>query len=89
MHKILNRVLKNNGPVGLKRETKYTIQYLNFLLNKLNHILSLEDKQLPNYRPDHNHELYKLYFVLMYYFRYYRHYGRRKIDNPNQLNFGF
>ena len=89
MHKILKRVLKNYGPVGLKRETKYIIQYLDFLLNKLNHILSLEGKQLPHYRPDHDHDLYKLYFALMYYFRYYRHYGRRKIDNPNQLNFGF
>ena len=89
MHKILNRVFKNHGPIGLKRETKYIIQYLDFLLNKLNHILSLEEKQLPHYRPDHDHELYKLYFSLMYYFRYYRHYGRRKIDNPNQLSFGF
>ncbi len=89
MHKILNRVFKNYGPIGLKRETKYIIQYLDFLLNKLNHILSLEEKQLPHYRPDHDHELYKLYFSLMYYFRYYRHYGRRKIDNPNQLSFGF
>ena len=89
IYKILNRVFKNYGPAGLRRETKYIIQYLDFLLNKLNHILSLEEKQLPHYRPDHDHELYKLYFSLMYYFRYYRHYGRRKIDNPNQLSFGF
>ena len=27
MHKILNRVFKNYGPGGLKRETKYIIQY--------------------------------------------------------------
>ena len=86
---ILNRVFKNYGPIGLKRETKYIIQYLDFLLNKLKHILSLKGKQLPHYRPDHDHELYKLYFALMYYFRYYRHYGRRKIVNPNQLSFGF
>ena len=89
IYKILNRVFKNYGPIGLKRETKYIIQYLDFLLNKLKHILSLKGKQLPHYRPDHDHELYKLYFSLMYYFRYYRHYGRRKIDNPNQLSFGF
>ena len=36
MHKIFNRVFKSYGPVGLKRETKYIIQYLVFLLNKLN-----------------------------------------------------
>ena len=34
MHKILNRVFKNYGPIGLKRETKYIIEYLKFLLNK-------------------------------------------------------
>ena len=65
MHKILNRVFKKYGPIGLKRETKYIVQYLEFLLNKLNHILSLEGKQLPHYRPDYDHELYKLYFALM------------------------
>ena len=89
MHKIFNRVFKNYGPVGLKRETMYIIEYLDFLLNKLNYILSLEGKELPHSDRGMDHELYKLYFSLMYYFRYYRHYGRRKINNPNQLNFGF
>ena len=54
MIKILNRVFKKYGPVGLKRETKYIIQYLDFLLGKLNYISSLEGKQLPHFRPDHD-----------------------------------
>ena len=89
MHKILNRVFKNYGPLGLKRETKYIVEYMDFLLNKLNYILSLKGKELPHSNRDNDQELYKLCFSLMYYFRYYRHYGRRKIDHPNQLNFGF
>lgn len=89
MHKILNRVFKNYGPIGLKRETKYIIEYLKFLLNKLKYIYSLNGKELPHYQPDHDHELYELYFSLTYYLRYYRHYGQRKIDNPNQLSFDF
>ena len=36
MYKIMNRVFKNYGPMGLKRETKYIVQYLQFLLNKQN-----------------------------------------------------
>ena len=89
MHKILNRVFNNYGPDGLKRETKYIIQYLDFILNKLKYIYSLNGKELPHYRPDRDHEFYKLYFSLTYYLRYYCHYGRRKIDNPNQLSFEF
>ena len=54
MHKILNRVFKNYGPIGLKRETKYIIQYLNFILNKLNHILSLEGKEFPQQKADND-----------------------------------
>ena len=30
MYKIMNRVFKNYGPMGLKRETKYIVQYLQF-----------------------------------------------------------
>ena len=88
MYKIMNRVFKKYGPIGLRKQ-KYIVQYLDFLLNKLNYILSLNEKELPHYRPDNDHELYKLYFSLTYYFRYYRHYGHRKIPNPNQLNFRF
>lgn len=89
MYKIMNRVFNNYGPIGLKRETKYIVQYLQFLLNKLKYIYSLNEKQLPHYRPDHDHEFYKLYFSLTYYLRYYRHYGHRKIEHPDQLSFNF
>ena len=89
MHKILNRVFKNYGPIGLKRETKYIIQYLDFLLNKLNYIYSLNEKEPPHYKPDHDHEFYKLCFSLTYYLRYYRHYHQRKINSSNQLSFEF
>ena len=89
MYKIMNRVFKKYGPNGLRSETKYIVQYLDFLSNKLNYILSLNEKELSHYRPDNYHELYKLYFSITYYFRYYRHYGHKKVPNPDQLNFGF
>ena len=41
MYKIMNRVFKNYGPIGLKRETKYIVQYLQFLLNKQKNIFFL------------------------------------------------
>ncbi len=87
IYKILNRVFKKYGPIGLKKETVYIIQYFDFLFKKLNYVLSLEEKQLPHSNRDIDLELYKLLFSLTYYLQYYRHYGRRKIENPNQLCF--
>lgn len=89
IYKVINRVFKNYGPQGLRRETKYIIQYLDFLLNKLQITLSISRKELPYSNYEYDLEFYKGYFALMYFLRYYRHYGYRGISDPNQLKFEF
>ena len=89
IYKILNRVFKNYGPVGLRRETEYIIQYLDFLLLKLKNILNCNKNELPYSNRNLDTEFYKLYFSLMIYLRYYRHHGRRKSENPDQLKLIF
>ena len=89
MYKIMDRVFENYGPAGLRGETKYIIRYLDFLLIKLKNICSFDITELPYSNRNYDFEFYEQYFVLMYFLKYYRHYGQRKVSNPDQLSFGF
>ena len=88
IYKIINRVFKKYGPVGLREEMKYIIQYLDFLFVKLRGTLSSDKTGIP-YSKQNDLEFLEVYFTYIYFLKYYRHYGQRKVSDPNQLSFGF
>ena len=73
IYKLINRVYNRYGAKGLRLETKYIIQYLIFLMNKLKHNSKFEDYIL----------------VVIYFRIYYRHYSYPHISSENQLSFNF
>ena len=88
IYKIINRVFKKYGSVGLRKEVKYIIQYLDFLFVKLKTTITPDKTGLP-YSKQNDLEFLEMYFTYIYFLKYYRHYGQRKVPDPNQLSFGF
>lgn len=88
MYKIIDKVFKKYGPVGLRAEMKYIIQYLDFLFVKLKSTLTTDKTGLP-YSKQNDLDFFELYFTYIYFLKYYRHYHQRKFSDPNQLNFAF
>ena len=88
IYKIINRVFKKYGPIGLRKEMKYIIQYLDFLFVKLKSTINSDKTGLP-YSKQNDLEFLEVYFTYIYFLKYYRHYGQRKVPDPNQLSFGF
>ena len=88
IYKIINRVFKKYGPIGLRKEMKYIIQYLDFLFVKLKTTITPNKTGLP-YSKQNDLEFLEMYFTYIYFLKYYRHYGQRKVPDPNQLSFGF
>ena len=88
IYKIIDQVFKKYGPVGLRDEMKYIIQYLDFLFVKLKGTLSSDKTGLP-YSKQNDLEFLEVYFTYIYFLKYYRHYGQRIVPDPNQLSFGF
>ena len=73
IYKLIDRVYKKHGAKGLRIETKYIIEYLIFLFNKLKNNSKFEDYIL----------------VIVYFRLFYKHYSYREISNENQLIFNF
>ena len=88
IYKIIDQVFKKYGPIGLRDEMKYIIQYLDFLFVKLKGTLTSDKTGLP-YSKQNDLEFLEVYFTYIYFLKYYRHYGQRKVLDPNQLSFGF
>ena len=88
IYKIIDQVFKKYGPVGLRKEMKYIIQYLDFLFVKLKTTITPDKTGLP-YSKHNDLEFLELYFTYIYFLKYYRHYAQRKVPDPNQLSFSF
>ena len=88
IYKTIDQVFKKYGPVGLRKEMKYIIQYLDFLFVKLKTTITPDKTGLP-YSKQNDLEFLEMYFTYIYFLKYYRHYGQRKVPDPNQLSFGF
>ena len=73
IYKVIDRVYDKHGPSGLRSETKYIIQYLIFLFNKLEGNSAYQDYIL----------------VICYFRMYYKHFSQRKTKPLNQLSFSF
>ena len=88
IYRVIDKVFKKYGPVGLRKEVKYIIQYLDFLFVKLKSTLTSDKTGIP-YSKQNDLEFLEVYFTYIYFLKYYRHYGQRKVPDPNQLSFGF
>ena len=88
IYKIIDQVFKKYGPLGLRKEMKYIIQYLEFLFVKLKTTITPDKTGLP-YSKHNDLEFLEVYFTYIYFLKYYRHYGQRKVPDPNQLSFSF
>ena len=73
IYKLIEKVYEKYGPVGLRSEIQYIVQYLIFLFNKLESNSMLQDSIL----------------VILYFKIYYRHFSQRRKINFNQLSFNF
>ena len=71
-----------------KRDKIYYSIFRLFTQQTTNHAFN-QQKELPYSNYEYDLEFYKGYFALMYFLRYYRHYGYRGISDPNQLKFEF
>ena len=90
INKVINRVFEKYGPVGLRKEIKYIIHFLEFLYVKLEGLSLLKDEELPYpYLKGEHFQYVQIIFLGKYYKKSYRHYYQRKAVNPNQLSFGF
>ena len=67
---------------------KYIIQYLDFLFVKLKTTITPDKTGIP-YSKQNDLEFLEMYFTYIYFLKYYRHYGQRKVPDPNQLSFRF
>ena len=88
IYRVIDKVFKKHGPVGLRKEVKYIIQYLDFLFVKLKTTITPDKTGIP-YSKQNDLEFLEMYFTYIYFLKYYRHYGQRKVPDPNQLSFGF
>lgn len=88
IYKIIDQVFTKYGPLGLRKEMKYIIQYLEFLFVKLKTTITPDKTGLP-YSKHNDLEFLEVYFTYTYFLKYYRHYGQRKVPDPNQLTFRF
>ena len=88
IYKVIDRVFSKYGPVGLRKEVKYIIQYLDFLFVKLKTTITPDKTGIP-YSKQNDLDFLEVYFTYIYFLKYYRHYNQRKVADPNQLSFGF
>ena len=73
IYKLIDRVYNKYGPHGLRLEIKHIVQYLIFLMNKLENNSRFEDFLL----------------VINYFRLFYKHHSYRKTSHRNQLCFDF
>ena len=73
IYQLIDRVYKKHGPIGLRSEFRYIIQYLDFLFTKL----------------ENNSFFTLYVLISYYFRLYYRHYSQRKVYQVNQLSFVF
>ena len=88
MYKVIDKVFKNHGPIGLRNELRYIIQFFKFLFIKLDDLFSLDKKELP-YPYNEKDWTLKHIFAYIYFRRSYHHYDKRNIAPPTQLRFKF
>ena len=82
IYKIIDQVFKKYGPVGLRKEVKYIIQYLDFLFVKLKSTITPEKTGIP-YSKQNDLDFLEVYFTYIYFLKYYRHYSQRKVPDTN------
>ena len=88
IYKIIDQVFKKYGPVGLRDEMKYIIQYLDFLFVKLKSTITADKTGIP-YSKQNDLDFLEVYFTYIYFLFFFRHYSQRKVSDPNQLSFNF
>ena len=67
---------------------QYIIEYLDFLFVKLKSTIKPDKIGIP-YSKQNDIDFLEVYFIYIFFLKYYRHYPQRKVPDPNQLSFSF